>query len=78
MQTKDLEAEQTDGRGLYIWDGDGDIISRWEDNVANITLGTYNNAPLAYAPGLEHHHPIIIMLVDLEGQLERDNILLKN
>ena len=77
MQTKDLEAEQTDGGGLYIWDGDGDIISRWEDNVANITLGMETNAPLAYAPGLEYHHPIISMIGYLEGQLERKNILVK-
>ena len=61
---------RTDGSiGVYIWDGDGDIISWWEDNVANITLGTETNAPIDYAPGLEHHHTIISMLGELEGQL---------
>ena len=64
---------RTDGGGIvYIWDGDGDIISRWEDNVVNITLGMETNSPLDYAMGLEHHHPIISMLGDLEGQLDRD------
>ena len=57
------------GGGVYIWDGDRDIITWWEDTVANITLGTDTNATLAYAPGLEHHHPIISMFMDLEGQL---------
>ena len=28
------------GGGVYIWDGEGDRLSRWEDNVANITSGT--------------------------------------
>ena len=64
--------------GVYIWDGDGERISWREDNVANINLGTETNAPLEYAPGLEHRHPIISMLGELEGQLDRDNILVKN
>ena len=38
-------------------DGDGYIISWWEDNIANITLGTETNSPLVYARVLEHHHP---------------------
>ena len=32
--------------------GDRDILSQWEYNVANTTLGTDTNAPLAYDPGL--------------------------
>ena len=58
-----------EGGVLYIWYGEGGRLSRWEDNVANITLGTETNAPLAYATGLEHHHPIISMLGELGGQL---------
>ena len=39
----------TDGRvGGDEQDGDGDGLSRWEDNVAHITLGTETNDPLAY------------------------------
>ena len=30
----------------------GDILSWWEDNVANVTIGTEPNDTLAYAPGL--------------------------
>ena len=50
------------GGGGYGRDGDGDILSRWEGNVANLTLGTEPDDPLAYAPGLEHHHPIMSTL----------------
>ena len=46
-------------------------MSWWDDNVANLTLGTEPNVPLAYAPGLEHHHPIMITLGDPGGRLER-------
>ena len=77
MQTTDQEAEQTEGGGVYIWDRDGYRISWWEDNVAIINLGTDTNDPLDYAPGLEHHHPIISMVRELEIQLERDNRLVK-
>ena len=53
------------------WEGNGDIrLVRWEYIVANVILGTEPNAPLAYAPGFEHHHPIMSMLVETEGQLE--------
>ena len=31
-------------------DRDGDGLSRWEDNVAHITLGTDHNSFLVYAP----------------------------
>ena len=48
------------GDGQY-GDRDGRLI-RWEDTVANVVLDTEPNAPLAYAPGLELHRPIIIML----------------
>ena len=67
----------TEGVGGYIWDGYGDRLSQWGDNVANITLGTETNAFLAYNPVFEHHHPIISMVGDLGYQLERYSILLK-
>ena len=38
----------------------------------NITLGTQHNAPLAYAPGLEYQHPIVITLGYPGGWLERE------
>ena len=57
------------GEGGYGWNGDIDILSWWEDNVANITLGTDTNAPLIYAPRLEHHHPIMSTLWDPGGRL---------
>ena len=60
------------GGGGDGWDGDGDRIIWWEDNVAQVTLGTDPNDPLAYAPGLEHHHPIMSMIGDPGGKLERD------
>ena len=44
--------------------GDRDRLSRLEDNVAHVTLGTDPNAPLAYAMGLEIHHPIMSTLRD--------------
>ena len=65
------------GGGVLIWDRDRDRLSQWEDNVENITLGTKPNAFLEYAPVLLRHHPIIIILEDLVGQLERDSILVK-
>ena len=39
-------------------DGDGQLI-KWEDTIENITLGVEPNAPLAYTPVLELHHPIM-------------------
>ena len=48
------------GYGSY---GYGDRFNWWGDNVANITLGTESNSPLSYAPLLEHHHPIMSILV---------------
>ena len=48
-------------------DGDGQMI-RWEYTVANVILGTEPNAPLAYAPVLELHHPIMNMLGAHVGQ----------
>ena len=65
------------GGRVYIWDRYRDILSLWDNNVANITLGTETNDPLTYAPVLEHHHPIISMIGALEGQLDRYNILVK-
>ena len=48
------------------WDRDGGRygLTWWEDNIANVTLETEPNAPLAYAPGLEHHHPNMSALVE--------------
>ena len=39
--------------------GYGYGLSWWDDNIANVTLGTEPNAPLDYDTGLEHHHPNI-------------------
>ena len=50
-------------------DGDGDRLSQWEDNVANVTLRTEPNVPLAYAPRLGHHQPIMSTVGDTRGQL---------
>ena len=41
-----------------------DRLSRLEDNVAYVPLGTDPNAPLAYAMRLEIHHPIMSTLGD--------------
>ena len=49
------------------WDGDVDRLSRWEDNVSNITLGKEPNNPLSYSMGLEHHHPIMSKLGEPGG-----------
>ena len=42
--------EGGDGHDRYK---DGDRLNRWEDTVANVTLGTEPNSHLASAPGLE-------------------------
>ena len=55
------------GGGGYGREVDGDVLNQWGDNVANITLGTEPNATLAYAPGLEHHHPIVSTLGEPGG-----------
>ena len=57
------------GGGGDEQDRDSDRLSRWEDNVSHITLGTDTNSPLTYALGLEHHHPIMINLRDPGGRL---------
>ena len=57
--------------GGYGRDRDRDVLSRWEDNLAHVTLGTEPNAPLTYAPLLEHHHPVVIILGDPGGRLDR-------
>ena len=49
----------SNGDGDGDRDGDGYGLSWWEDNIANVTLGTEPNAPLDYDTGLEHHHPNI-------------------
>ena len=58
------------GGGGNIRDRDG--LNWWEDNIANITLGTEPNDPLAYAPVLQHNHPAISTLVDPRDGLERE------
>ena len=62
------------GRGGDGRDGDGDRdgLNRWEDTVANVILGMEPNSPLAYAPLLELHHPIMSMLGGHGGRLERE------
>ena len=63
---------RTDGGGVedrQDRDRDRDRLNWWENNVANITLGTKPNDCLAYALGLEHHHPIISKLSRLEDGL---------
>ena len=40
--------------------------------VTNLTLGAEHNATLAYAPGLEPHHPIMSKLGNHVGQEERE------
>ena len=44
------------GDGQY-GNGGGYGLSRWEDNIANLSLETEPNDTLAYALVLEHHHP---------------------
>ena len=46
----DREAEQTGGGGEDGRDRNGDGLNRWEDNVANVILGTEPNVSLASAP----------------------------
>ena len=60
------------GRGVDIQDQYRDGLNRWEDNVANVILGMEHNAPLAYTPLLELHHPIICTLGGNRGRLDRD------
>ena len=50
-------------------EGNGDGLNRWEDTVENVILGTEPNAPIAYAPVLELHQAIMIMLVGNRGRL---------
>ena len=57
-----------DGRDRY---GDRRLI-KWEDTVANITLGKYHNALFASTPGSELHHPTMSTLGENRGQLERE------
>ena len=60
------------GGEWYGQDGDGDWLNQWEDNLENITSGMDPNAPLAYALGLEHRHPISSTLGDTGSQLDRE------
>ena len=59
------------GGGGYGRDGDGGRLSRWEDNIENLTLRTEPNSPLDYALGLEHHHLIMGTLGEPGVWLER-------
>ena len=69
IRKADQEAERTEGGGGYGRGGDRDRLSQWEDNVEKLTLGTEPNAPLAYDPGLEHHHLIMSTLGYPGGRL---------
>ena len=63
---------RTDGGGGGDgWNGNGERLNMWEDNIANITLGREPNAPLTYTPGLEQHNPIMSMLWEAGSRLER-------
>ena len=57
------------GEGGRYRNGDRYGLSRWEDNVAHLTLGTEPNSPLDYALGLEHHHMITSMFGEHGGRL---------
>ena len=52
-------------------DGGGYRLRKWENNVENLTLWMETYAPLAYDPGLELHHRIMIMLGEPGGKLDR-------
>ena len=56
---------------------EGRLIN-WYYTVANITLGTDPNAPLAYDMGLELHHPILSTSGAHRGQLVRWRDILNN
>ena len=60
------------GQGGHVHDIDRDGLIRWEDNIAHLTLGTDRIAPLAYAPGLEPYHPIMGMIREPGGHLQRE------
>ena len=60
------------GGGGYGRDRDRYRLNRWENNIANITLRAEPNDPLAYAPRLEYHHPIMSRLGETGGRLERE------
>ena len=59
------------GVGGDGYDRDLDGLSQREDNLANAILGTEPNSTLEYDTGLELHHPIMSMLGELGGRLER-------
>ena len=66
-----------DGGGeVDRWDGDGDTrLMKWEDTVANVTLGMDPNYRLAYAPVLEIHHPNMSTFGAHKYQLEIKRVL---
>ena len=53
-------------------DGYREILIRWVDNVACVTLGTDPNDPLEYDLGLELHQPIMSTLGEPGKRLETD------
>ena len=59
------------GRG-DVRGGDGDVLNRWEDNVANLIFGQKHNAPLASSPVLELQHLIMSMLVGGAESCQRE------
>ena len=59
------------GGGGDVSDRGGAILSWWEDNIENPTLGKDPNVLLAYGLVLEHHHQIMSTLGDPGGGLER-------
>ena len=69
----DLRGGTDGGGGGDWWEGNGNELNWWEDNVENLILGTDLNDPLADAPGLEPHRPITSTLGGHRGRLDRDS-----
>ena len=69
MWTAAHEAEHTErAEDRYGTETKKDDQLSGDDTVVTITLGTETNAPLAYALGLELHHPIMSKLGEHRGQ----------
>ena len=69
------DVDSGSGGGTYRWlggdirDRDSDRQNQWEDTVENLISGTETNVPLASAPVLELHHPVMSMLGGHNGRL---------
>ena len=58
--------------GGDVWDGYGDRLSQWENNISHATLETYPNATIACATIFETHHLIMSAIGEHRGRLERE------